>query len=247
MVMREFRGRYLGSLLGGIWSILNPAAMIFIYTIIFSKIMQARLVGSEDTLAYGVYLCSGLLAWNYFSELLIRCQTIFIEQSNMIKKLNFPRITLPVILFFSSTLNFIIVFSIFLLFLLVVGRFPGAILLGYIPLLVLQQAIALGLGMMLGTMNIFFRDIGQFMGIVIQFWFWLTPIVYPVSILSERVQAIITFNPMTRIMASYQQIVLNQQWPVWREMYPQFILAAAALVFGLFVFRRLSGDAVDEL
>ena len=165
----------------------------------------------------------------------------------MIKKLNFPRITLPVILFFSSTLNFIIVFSIFLLFLLVVGRFPGAILLGYIPLLILQQAFALGLGMMLGTMNIFFRDIGQFMGIVIQFWFWLTPIVYPVSILSERVQAIITFNPMTRIMASYQQIVLNQQWPAWREMYPQFILAAAALVIGLFVFRRLSGDAVDEL
>jgi lipopolysaccharide transport system permease protein len=165
----------------------------------------------------------------------------------MIKKINFPRITLPVILFFSSTLNFIIIFSIFLLFLLVVGRFPGASLFAYIPLLVLQQAFALGLGMMLGTMNIFFRDIGQFMGIVLQFWFWLTPIIYPISILPDQIQPIITFNPMTRIMASYQQIILNQQWPVWRELYPQIILAATALIFGLFVFRRLSGDLVDEL
>ena len=247
MVVREFRGRYLGSLLGAIWSVINPAAMIFIYTVIFSKIMRARLAGSGDTMAYGVFLCSGLLTWNYFSELLSRCQTIFIEQGNLIKKVNFPRITLPVILLFSSTINFIIIFAVFLFFLLVIGRFPGISLAAFIPLLFVQQAFALGLGMMLGTMNVFFRDIGQFVGIVLQFWFWLTPIIYPVSILPDKIKVIIKLNPMTQIVMSYQQIILNGQWPVWHEMYPQFIFAAVALVCGLLVFRKLSGDLVDEL
>lgn len=247
MVVREFRGRYLGSLLGGVWSIINPAAMIFIYTIIFSKIMRARLAGSGDTMAYGVFLCSGLLTWSYFSELLSRCQTIFIEQGSLMKKVNFPRITLPVILLCSSTINFVIIFGVFLVFLFVIGRIPGASLFAFIPLLIVQQAFAIGLGMMLGTMNVFFRDVGQFVGIVLQFWFWLTPIIYPISILPDRIKDIIELNPMTQIVMSYQQIILHQRWPAWHELYPHFFFAALALIGGLLVFRRLSGDLVDEL
>ena len=125
MVKREFRGRYLRSLFGSIWSVLNPVAMIFIYTIIFSKIMRARLSGANDTMAYGVFLCSGLLTWGFFSELLSRCLTIFIESGNLLKKVRFPRITLPAILLMSCTLNFLIIFGIFVVFLLLTGRFPG--------------------------------------------------------------------------------------------------------------------------
>ena len=165
MVKREFRVRYLGSLLGSIWSILNPVAMIFIYTVIFSKIMRARLAVTDDAWAYGVFLCSGLLTWNYFSELLLRCQTIFIEQANLLKKVNFPRITLPMIMLLSSTVNFVLIFCIFLLFLFFTGRSPGWSLFGIIPLLLTQQAFALGLGTLLGTLNVFFRDIGHLVGI----------------------------------------------------------------------------------
>ena len=119
MVWREFRGRYLGSLMGSIWAILNPLAMIVVYTLIFSKIMRARLIGMDDTMAYGMFLCAGLLTWGFFSELLGRCQTIFIEQANLLKKLSFPKITLPFILLFSSAINFTIIFGLFLIFLLV--------------------------------------------------------------------------------------------------------------------------------
>ena len=208
MVKREFRVRYLGSLLGSIWSILNPLAMIFIYTVIFSKVMRARLAVSDDAWAYGVFLCSGLLTWNYFTELLLRCQTIFIEQANLLKKVNFPRITLPVIILFSSTINFLIIFCIFLFFLLVTGRFPSWSLIGLIPLLLTQQAFALGFGTLLGTMNVFFRDVGHLVGIVVQFWFWLTPIIYPVAILPDKIKQFIMLNPMTGIITSYQQILL---------------------------------------
>jgi len=156
MVGREFRMRYLGSLFGSIWSILNPMAMIFIYTVIFSKIMRAKLADVNDTLAYGIFLCAGLISWVFFSELLSRCQNIFIEQANLLKKVRFPRITLPATLLLTTALNFLIMFSIFLVFLLISGRFPGISILGYLPLLIIQTGLALGLGLLLGTLNVFF-------------------------------------------------------------------------------------------
>lgn len=247
MVGREFRIRYLNSLFGSIWSILNPLAMIIVYTVIFSKIMQARLAGDNDTMAYGIFLCAGLLPWGFFSELLARSPNIFIEQANLLKKINFPRITLPVILFLSTAINFVIIFGIFLLFLLISGRFPGTSIVACVPLLLIQQIFALGLGMVLGTINVFFRDVGQFIGIVLQFWFWLTPIIYPVTILPERIRNIIELNPMTRVVAAYQEIVLHGHLPQWSLFRFHIIGALAALIVGFIVFRKLSADIVDEL
>jgi len=113
MVGREFRSRYLGSLFGSVWSILQPVSMIIVYTVIFSKIMGARLSDSDDPWAFGLFLCAGLLPWNFFSELLGRCQTIFLEHANLLKKVHFPKITLPIILSISCLINFGIIFSIF--------------------------------------------------------------------------------------------------------------------------------------
>lgn len=247
MVWREFRGRYLGSLLGSIWSVLNPMAMIFIYTVIFSRIMRARLPGVDDTMGYGMFVCAGLLTWGFFSELLGRCPNVFIEQANLLKKVSFPRITLPIILFLSSTINFVIIFSIFLLFLLTTSRFPGLAILGFLPLLLIQQSFALGFGMLLGTFNVFFRDVGQFIGIALQFWFWLTPIVYPITILPERARDIIKWNPMSQLAVAYQQIILFGRWPHWQQFQYHILGAIFALAVGFVAFRKLSGEIVDEL
>jgi lipopolysaccharide transport system permease protein len=247
MVLREFRGRYRGSLLGSVWSILQPMALIFIYTIVFSKVMGARIKGVEDTMAYGIFLCGGLLPWSYFTELLGRCPDIFIDQANLLKKVNFPRSTLPVVLFLSTTINFIIVFTIFLFFLLITGRFPGWSILGFIPLLLIQQSFTLGIGMSLGVFNVFFRDIGHIVKIALQFWFWVTPIVYPVSILPDRLQGLLELNPLTHFITAYQQIVLNNQWPQLILFKYHLIISIATLITGFFLFRRLSGDIVDEL
>jgi lipopolysaccharide transport system permease protein len=222
-------------------------AMIFIYTIIFSKVMGAKLKGIDDTMAYGTYLCAGLLTWGFFSDLLSRCQHIFIEQSSMLKKVRFPRITLPTILLFTTGLNFLIVFGIFLSFLIISGRFPGWSILGFFPVLLIQIGFALGIGLFLGTLNVFFRDIGHFVGIVLQFWFWLTPIVYPLSILPERIQRWIRLNPMTQIVNAYQQIVLNNTWPEFVNFTNHIIVVLLALAAGFLIFIKLSGEIVDEL
>ena len=247
MVWREFRGRYLNSLLGSIWSILNPMAMVFVYTVIFSKLMRARIDGVDDSMAFGLFICAGLLSWGFFSELLSRCPNIFIDQANLLKKVSFPRTTLPVILLFSTTINFAIIFIIFLIFLILTGRFPGWAIISFIPLLLMQQAFALGLGMLLGTLNVFFRDVGHFLSIVLQFWFWLTPIVYPMSILPERIYDMLKLNPMTQLVVAYQNIILLGKWPNWDQFRFHIIITFVILIIGFSVFKKLSVDIVDEL
>jgi lipopolysaccharide transport system permease protein len=231
-----------------VWAILNPLALITVYTVVFSQVMKARLPEIDDPFAYGLFLCSGLLTWGYFTEVLTRSQAMFIERANFLKKTNFPRTTLPVIVSGTATLNFLTVFGLFLAFLILTGRFPGLAIVAFIPLLAIQQGIAVGLGLVFGTVNVFFRDVGQAIGIAVQFWFWLTPIVYPVSILPEWIkELILTWNPMAPFVVAYQNVVLLGAWPDWVQFLPHLLGAILALAAGYFVFSKLSGEMVDEL
>lgn len=185
-VKREFQSKYRNSLFGAAWTVINPLAMILVYTVIFSQVMRTKLPGVDNSFAYSIYLCSGVLTWGLFAEIIGRAQNIFLENANLIKKISFPRLCLPVIVIVSALLNFAIIFGLFLGFLLLVGFWPGWTSLAILPVLAIQLLFAIGLGMTLGVLNVFFRDVGQFFGIFMQFWFWLTPIVYPATILPMK-------------------------------------------------------------
>lgn len=247
MVGREFQARYLHSLLGSAWAVLNPLAMILIYTVIFSQVMRARLPELDDTLAYSLYLCAGILPWGAFTELLSRSVTVFLDHASLLKKVSFPRISLPVILLLSTSLNFAIVGSLFVLVLAVTGRFPGWVILAVLPLFALQQAFALGLGILLGTVNVFYRDVAQTLGVALQFWFWLTPIVYSTALLPEAARAWFALNPMAAVIGAYQQIIVAGQWPDWSQFRFHLLGALLTLALGFVAFHRLSGEMVDEL
>jgi lipopolysaccharide transport system permease protein len=247
MVAREFRSRYVNSLLGGAWAILNPMVIVAIYTVIFAGVMGARLPGLGDHLAYSLYLCAGLLPWMYFTELVTRSQTVFLEHATLLKNVSFPRISLPAILLLSSTLNFAIIFAVFLSFLTVARRLPGWEILAFIPLLALQQAFALGLGILLGTVNVFFRDVAQFVGVALQLLFWFTPIVYSIATLPQWAQHLFELNPLYRLIDAYQGIIVHHQWPQWTHLTGHVLVTAALLAFAFFTFSRLSGEMVDEI
>lgn len=246
-VKREFQSKYQNSLLGAAWTVLNPLAMIIVYTVIFSQIMRAKLPGIDSAFAYSIYLCAGVLTWGLFAEIVTRAQNTFLEHANLLKKLSFPRLCLPVIVVANALLNFSIVFGLFSIFLVVSGNFPGLVYLALLPVFAILVAFAIGLGISLGVLNVFFRDVGQFFGIVIQFWFWLTPIVYPVSILPEAVRSLMRYNPMAALISACQDILVTGQWPNWQSLWPVTLLAIALCVFGMRLFSRHAGEMVDEL
>ena len=246
-VRREFQSRYRVSLLGGLWSVLNPLAQIAVYTVVLAGVMEARLPGIDSSLGYSIYLCAGIITWGLFAEIVSRTTTVFVDNANLLKKLSFPRICLPAHVILSSILNFGIVFGLFLLFLVATGHFPGLPVLAVIPVLALQILLGVGLGVLLGVTNVFFRDVAQVTGILMQFWFWLTPIVYPLSVVPEPFRTIIGANPTTAIAKAYQDILLAGRWPDWDSLLPAAVLAGLAVAAGMRTFRLRAGEMVDEL
>lgn len=248
MVKRDFDIRFTRSILGAAWAIADPLTMIIIYTVIFSKLMGSRLPGADNPWAYGIYLTAGLVAWEYFMEVINRSQNMFLEYGQLIKKLNFPRSAVPVIILLTSSINFVIILGIFFLFLLATGNWPGWIVLTMIPLILLQQAIAVGIGIILGSLNVFFRDVGQLTGVVLKFWFWLTPIVYPATILPDFIrEKILSINMIARFIQTYQDIFVKHTMPDYMAFWPQLVLAVLVLAVGFILFMRLSDDILDEL
>ncbi len=246
-VKREFQSKYGNAVLGAAWTILNPVAMILVYTVIFAEVMLAKLPGNDSIYAYSIYLCAGMLTWSLFAEIVARAQTMFIDQANLIKKISFPRMCLPLIIVLNALLNFGIIFGLFTLFLIVSGNFPGWVYFAVFPVLLIQVLFAIGLGMIIGVLNVFFRDVGQFFGIFVQFWFWFTPIVYSPAILPEGVRAYLAFNPMAPIIGAYQTVFVSAQMPDWSSLLPALIISLLLCVFGMRLFRKRSGEMVDEL
>ncbi|MYN43996.1 ABC transporter permease [Pseudoduganella sp. FT93W] len=246
-VKREFQSKYRNTMLGAAWTVLSPLAMILVYTLIFSQVMQNRLPGNASVYGYSIYLCAGILTWGLFAEITSKAQNMFLEQANLLKKISFPRICLPVIVVLNALVNFAIIFGLFSVFLIASGQFPGAVFVLILPILLLQVALAIGLGMVLGVLNVFFRDVGQFFQIFIQFWFWFTPIVYPASILPPEVRGLLAWNPMAAVIQSYQTILVSAQAPQWSSLLPAAVLALLLCALGLQLFRKRAGEMVDEL
>lgn len=246
-VKREFQARYRGSMLGAAWNVLNPLAMILVYTVVFSTVMRARLPGVDSIFAYSIYLCAGVITWGFFTEIVGRAQNVFLDNANLLKKLNFPRVCLPLVVLVSASVNFAIIFGLFTAFLLFTGNFPGWTYVAVFGVLAVQVVFAIGLGMTLAVLNVFFRDVGQFFGIVLQFWFWLTPIVYSVQVLPESVRPMMAWNPMAPVVGAYQTILVNSQWPQWGTLLPALVLGLLLCGLGVHLFIAHGGEMVDEL
>lgn len=246
-VKRDFHARYRNTQFGFAWTVFQPLAMIFIYTVIFAELMKPSLPGHTSKFAYSIYLCAGVLTWGFFSELLSRCVGVFVHNANLIKKISFPRLCLPIIVILSSLINFGIVMGIFCVFLLVIGQFPWLAVLGFLPVLLILIGFSVGLGILLGTINVFYRDVEQTLGIVLQFWFWLTPIVYVSKTLPDFVATIMAWNPMWPIIRAMHTIFLEGAFPDWSGLIYPAVLAAIFLYLGMFAFYKLGGEIVDEL
>ena len=246
-VKREFQSRWTGTQFGPFWLVAQPLATIFIFTVVFANIMRPGMPAHDSKFAYSIYLCSGVLTYGLFSEMLGRSVNIFVENANLLKKINFPKLCLPIIILVSSILNFAIIMSLFLLFLLITSSFPGWVILSVLPVLGIQLMFAMGLGMLLATINVFYRDVQQMVQVVLQFWFWLTPIVYVVPTLPDTAQRILDLNPLWPLIQAYHGIFLEHQMADGAGLIYPLLLALFFVVLGVFAFYKLQGEIVDEL
>lgn len=247
-IAREFQSRYRASLLGAFWTVAHPLAMMIIYTVIFGQLMRASLPGFEQTpFAFSIYLCAGIIFWGFHAEVLSAMSSVFVEQGNLMKKTAFPKICLPAIVIATATVNLSILFFLYAIFLAVIGHWPGSVIFAALPLLLLQALLALGLGLLFGSLNVFFRDISQFVPVLLQFWFWLTPIVYSAQIVPERFQQWLLLNPMHPIIAGYQAIFLSKSVPDPATLISSMLITVILLTLGGVVFLRHADELVDEL
>lgn len=246
-IRNELVSRFARSKLGGMWVIINPLSQVAIYALILSNVLAAKIPGIENKYSYAIYLMAGLLAWTLFSEIINRCLNLFIEQGNLMKKMSFPRITLPVIVIGSCLLNYILLFVAVLVIFVLLGHQFSLAMLWLIPLTVPVVVLALGIGLTLGVMNVFVRDIGQMMPIVMQVWFWFTPIIYPESIIPERYQYLMDLNPLYPIVSAYHKVLMYNEAPNLFGLMVISGLALIALLFSLFLFRRASAEMADVL
>jgi lipopolysaccharide transport system permease protein len=246
-IKTELRVKFIRSRLGGLWMILNPLAQVVIFAFILSAVLSAKLPGIDNRHAYVIYLMAGILGWSIFLEIVSRCLTLFIDNGNLLKKLVFPRIALPLIATGSAALNNALLFVAVLLIFGFLGHFPGSALVWLPALIVVNISLALGLGLTLGVLNVFMRDIGQIVPVILQFVFWFTPIVYMVDIIPSQYRNWLLFNPLFPIISGYQNALLYDRPPDWADLAVVGLLAINLLVFALVLFRRASPEMVDQL
>jgi lipopolysaccharide transport system permease protein len=246
-VRNEFITRFIRSKLGGLWMIINPLAQVAIYALILSNLLAARLPDIDNKYAYALYLMAGLLGWTLFNEITTRCLTLFVDQGNLMKKMRFPRITLPAIVVGSSLLNNIFLLLATLLVFMVLGHRPGLTFLWLIPLTAAVVVLGLGIGLILGVLNVFIRDVGQVVPILLQVLYWFTPIVYPVNVIPPGLRDMLAFNPMYAIIRAYHDVMVYQASPQMTQVAGVVAVALLLMVLGLFMFRRAAPEMVDVL
>jgi len=243
----ELKGRFARSRVGAAWFILQPMAQAAILALVLSEVLAAKLPGLTQSGGYAAYLLAGTAAWGLFSEISTRCTTVFIDYSSALKKIAFPRLCLPVIVGGSALLNHVLLLVAVAVACLFLGVTPGWAWLALIPGALLILLFSYGLGVLLGIFNVFARDVGQVFGIVMQLWFWLTPIVYPLAAIPERLQWLVEFNPMVQVVAIYQNAILFDRWPDWNGLIAPLAIALALVSMSFMVFRRASPELVDAL
>ena len=240
----EVRHRYAGAGLGAVWNILQPLAMILVFTLVFTQLMDRESMGN---VAYPIYLCTALLPWAAFSECINRGTQSFVSHAIYLRKLPIPEQVFVAQSAVGTAISLTISFAVLVVFSLALGHMPSWHW-ALVPVpLVLFLSFAFGIGMALGTLNAFIRDVGQAVPIFLQIGFWTYPIVYPMRVLPEPVQAAMKFNPVYPYMEGIRSLFIHRELPepwMWAAMAGWAALSSLA---GYLILRRLRPELRDVI
>ena len=240
-ISKDVRGKYKNSFLGVLWSFLNPLLQIAVYAIVFPLIMKSNLPN------YTVFLCCGLIPWNFFSAAISRTSFTMVENGNIIKKVYFPREILSLSVVTSEAINFIISTIIILAFVLGYGMGLSKFIIFYPLVLIVQYLLLIGISFIVSSVTVYFRDLQHFIGIALQLLFYATPIVYAPNTIPDEFQWILKFNPMTYIINGYRDIFYYKQMPDLVSMAIVLGVSIVICLIGYFIFNKLQRRFAEEL
>lgn len=241
LVRKDLRTRYKGSLLGFLWTFLNPLLQLVVYTAVFSTIMKVNI---KD---YDIFLFVALIPWTFFTASLQGGATSVVYGKDLIKKIYFPRIVLPLATVGAAFMN--MVFSMVIVFIALFASGIGlSVYALYLPLImVLEFIFVLGLAILFAALDVYFRDLEHILGIVTMAWFYATPIVYSVDMVPQKYLGLFYLNPMTSIIGIYRDVLYYKQPPTFHHVRIILFWSVLIILVGVFVFNKLQKRFVEEL
>lgn len=242
LIRKELRGKYKASVLGFMWSFLTPLFQMLVYIVVFSQILRS---GIEH---FAIFLLVSLMPWNFFSASITNGSTCVISQENLVKKIYFPRIILPLSFVTSMFINLMITFVLIFLILLVSGFGIDLKAIVFLPVIVVAEyMLALGICTIVSALAVYFRDLEYIMGILSMAWMYLTPIMYSFDVIPESLRLLFWLNPMTSIILSYQQILYYKCVPEFDMLLQAVIVGGVFLGIGITLFQKMQRKFVEEL
>lgn len=253
LTQREVRGKYKRTALGQLWSLANPIAAIIVYTFIFSVVFQVPAqIGDPSGLDnYALWLVCGLLPWLFFQSTITQGVRSIVDNSSLVQKVYFPRLVLPLSLTGAGVVNW----SFEMVVLVIALSIFGAFILPWLPMVALFMLVlavfAAGLAMILAIANVFFRDLAYLLTVILQFWFYLTPILYPISLVDNQSDRwggllgtpvtlgdIYRLNPMEPYVSIFRDLLYHNTWPDPSAVIAALLWALGTFALGLFYFTK---------
>ena len=242
LVRRELRGRYQKSVLGMLWTLLNPLAQIAVYTFVFTVIFPNNLEN------YYIYLTAGLVPWTFFNESLSQGTGSIVANADMTKKIYFPREVLTISSVAAKFVNLMLAFLIVFAFILFSGIGIDFRVIWLLPVVMIAEFLtALGLTLLFSAVTVYLRDMEYIVGVFLMAWIWATPIMYTVDNLPPAIYHLLLVNPMTPIVMIYHDLLYYQSFPSVPMLLAVVIEGIALTVLGEAVFVKLEGNFAEEL
>ena len=242
LVRKDLQGRYRGSVLGVLWTLVNPLMQLLVYTLVFSRILRSPVPH------YALHLFSALVPWLFFSSALTTGPRLLLDQKNLICKIWFPREVLPLAYTLSSLCSMLLsLATVFLVIALTgIGVNPAA-LLCLIPVTAVLLILVLGVNLLLSSLTVYLRDLEHIMGAVSTVWMYLSPVVYGIEMIPPQHRTLYLLNPMTPLLLAYRDILFYQRVPELNMLLPAVWMSAAVLLLGAAVFSRLQRRFAEAL
>ena len=241
LVWRDIKVRYKQTVLGAAWAVIQPFFTMVVFSIFFGRLANTP----SDNIPYPIFSYAALVPWTFFANGLLNSATSLVTNSNLITKVYFPRLVIPMSAVLAGVVDFVLAFAVLLGMMLVYGITPTANVVWLPLLLLLALVTSLGVGLWLSAMNVKFRDVRYTVPFLVQFWLFATPIAYPSSLLAEPWRTLYGINPMVGVVEGFRWALLGVDTAPGPTIIVSAIVAVALLVSGAFYFRRLEKSFAD--